>query len=284
MASSPPEQPNFRDLILQGVAENSVPTLVQGLSLIPENLARNPSRLHSLHCRALREATENGCADALSHLLESLPVSVAEVPPEAIVTCESPAVWQVLLDHGWDINQSVGIAVSEGVTLLQMNVASPDRVRWLLEHGAHVPQELPQNCHNPCILDSAARAGSIETFELLRERGAKLGWRTLHLAAEAVKMGMVRHLVEERGLEVNSMDHPPGQAPGNHYGTPLNYASQAAGSEGVRETVKFLLDKGADPYLMDVHKQRDAWGWARLRDNDTVLHMLDEWEDGQNKG
>ena len=60
---------------------------------------------------------------------------------------------------------------------------------------------------------------------------------------EAQNMEMVRFLVGEIGCDVNGMDVPEGLMPGNHFGTPLNYAAHAGGGEGV---VKYLLDVSLD--------------------------------------
>lgn len=52
-------------------------------------------------------------------------------------------------------------------------------------------------------------------------------------------MEMVQFLVEEVGCDVNGTDVPEGLMPGNHFGTPLNYAAHTGGGEGV---VRYLLD------------------------------------------
>ena len=99
--------------------------------------------------------------------------------------------------------------------------------------------------HTP-LLDYVARSSSAENlavFKLLLAHGAKLGRRTLHLAAAAAtdeKMALVRFLVEELGCDVNGMDVPEGEKYGNHYGTPVNYV--AHGSGGGETVVRYLLE------------------------------------------
>ena len=62
-------------------------------------------------------------------------------------------------------------------------------------------------------------------------------------------MALVKHLVNELGLDANAMDcegHWP-----NHWGTPLSYTCHS-GDDG--EVVRFQLDRGADPSI------KDCWG------------------------
>lgn len=124
---------------------------------------------------------------------------------------------------------------------------------WFLSHGAHVTFPGPDVRGNPPLLEVVARRGAVTTFKSLREHNAPLGLRCLHSAAEsaafaardahsekeAQRMEMVRFLVEEIGCNVNGIDVPEGLMPGNHFGTPLNYAAHTGGGEGV---VRYLLD------------------------------------------
>jgi hypothetical protein len=75
------------------------------------------------------------------------------------------------------------------------------------------------------------------------------------------RMAMVRHLVEDLGLDVNGPDQPPNQRPlPMRRGTPLCYVADSeviCYSEGIsseekfvldtRELTWYLLDHGADP-------------------------------------
>ena len=94
-------------------------------------------------------------------------------------------------------------------------------------------------------------------FKLLLDHGAKLGRRTLHMAACSAAAGganrveirernmeLVRYLVEEMGCDVNGMDVPDGERYGNHYGTPINYVAHGSGdgSGGEETVVRYLLE------------------------------------------
>ena len=95
------------------------------------------------------------------------------------------------------------------------------------------------------MLDIVGSGGTISTFKLLMEKGAKLGPRTLHLAVQSASSGksermeMVRFLVEDMGCDVNAMDKPADKRYSAYYGTPLNYAAYAGGAI---EVVKYLLE------------------------------------------
>ena len=77
------------------------------------------------------------------------------------------------------------------------------------------------------------------------EHGAKLGRRTLHLAAASASSGnpkrmeMVRFLVEEMGCDVNEMDMPEDKRYPLYHGTPINYAAH---SGGTGEAVKYFIE------------------------------------------
>ncbi|KFX90798.1 hypothetical protein O988_08025, partial [Pseudogymnoascus sp. VKM F-3808] len=118
------------------------------------------------------------------------------------------------------------------------------------------------------ILEKVAAWGSIETFELLRSKGAPLGWRPLHLAVEMVtyfrpsymdddekhagRMALVRHLIDVVGLDMNVPDQPAGsEVLPLRFGTPICYVAGSARRQGrvrdSKELTWLLLDRGADP-------------------------------------
>lgn len=118
-------------------------------------------------------------------------------------------------------------------------------LHWCLDHGARVDYSYSFPDQIQPLLDIVGRGGTVSTFKLLMEQGAKLGPRTLHLAVQHASSGkfegmeMVRFLVEESGCEVNEMDMPADKQYGGYFGTPLNYAGHAGGAV---EVVKYLLE------------------------------------------
>lgn len=137
---------------------------------------------------------------------------------------------------------------------------------------------MPEDVYQSCLLESAASHVSVDTFKILQDKGAPLGTRTLHFAASGGKSDMVRYLVEEVKCNVNAMDCPPGLKPGNFNGTPLNYAVKGPQDERQLGCVRLLLEKGADPRLKDVWGVGDAWKWAELEKNESVIRILNEWK------
>ena len=149
----------------------------------------------------------------------------------------SHEVLEILIAHGWDVNTQGPRHTSW--PLLWQVVRYPEVVTWCLNHGASVdiPDDPPRvntdgtysrtDLPRPPILGMAASSGTVETFELLRSRGAPLDPRTLHLAVERAalhaprgasdrsapytrRMVMVRHLVDVAELDVNAVERQIG--------------------------------------------------------------------------
>jgi hypothetical protein len=189
-----------------------------------------------------------------------------------------------LLHHGWNINYRG--PHWDPMPFMWHIVEHGDMVTWCLEHGASVV--IVKNGHAyhhgacPEILEKAIQYATVVTFELLRSKGAPLGWRPLHLAVqEAVqdsrkigadgdgndekinedrarltrrylgRMAMVRHLVDAVGVDVNALDRPDGRRTQDYIaGNPLCYVASYDGygyEFDIRELVWFLLNRGADP-------------------------------------
>jgi hypothetical protein len=101
----------------------------------------------------------------------------------------SQEILEILVAHGWDINTQ-GPNKNTSWPVLWNVVEYPDLVRWCLDHGARVdildnPPQGKDGVQSRTglpplpILGMAASSGSIETFELLRAKGARLDPRTL---------------------------------------------------------------------------------------------------------
>lgn len=138
-------------------------------------------------------------------------------------------------------------------------------MRWCLAHGASVldPPDLNPFC-TPPLLEEAASKASLETFKLLRQKGAKLTRRVLHRAVEMAahasgdevgeRMALVKYLVEEEGCDINALDVEEGKQYPNHWGTPMAYAvhiSHGGKAESGREVVRYLLEVSHRACLSD---------------------------------
>ena len=142
-------------------------------------------------------------------------------------------------------------------------------IRYLLERGAN-PSFGPEKytpdtesmpvLNSGSILNKAASVCSLEVFALLLSHGSKLsdeGAIPLHYAAghppsQTFRIPMLKYLVDELGLDVNSVDDAIAFSTDGRgqMGTPLHYAIEC----GHVEEVKWLLSRGADPDL------KPSWG------------------------
>ncbi|KFX87259.1 hypothetical protein V490_08379 [Pseudogymnoascus sp. VKM F-3557] len=195
-------------------------------------------------------------------------VSVVPRWPSSVVGASKETL-EFLLAHGWDINAR-GNSPSDKKPFMWLVTSDFNMVKWCLEHGASVHPRGQEPFRDgvtktkdrhecPQILEVVAACGSIATFDLLRSKGAPLGWRPLHRAVEiaayladdvknAERMAMVRYLLDVVGLDVNAPDQPVGsKILPMHCGTPICYISDTMVDRHNQELNWLLLDRGADP-------------------------------------
>lgn len=102
---------------------------------------------------------------------------------------------EFLLAQGWDINAR-GDSSNDKQPFMWLVATDFNMVKWCLEHGASVHPQGQEpfrdgvtktKDRHECqqILEVVAACGSIATFDLLRSKGAPLGWRPLHVAVES---------------------------------------------------------------------------------------------------
>lgn len=230
-----------------------------------------PNPVVKIFERGLMSALRNQAPRVLSYLLDH-GASVNWVLPWMIgsnLEPEKPSleVLEILVAHGWDIN-SRGPDCTDWPLLWRVT-GYHDLVEWCLDHGAsvYIPCDTPPTDahgvsrvpHRP-LLEVAAAAGTVATFELLRDKGAPLTRRTLHEAVKYAticapshqsvhdtlferRMDMVRHIVDVLGIDVNAEEWWPGEVGG----TPMCFvANFKASSKDTRKLIWFLLDHGAD--------------------------------------
>ena len=237
--------------------------------------------LTSFYNDASGKAIQNSAIAILNNLIERGVGVTPRWPMEAWGA--SKETLELLLAQGWDINGQ-GRSPNDREPFMWTVAKDYDLVKWCLEHGASVyprGQEpfrdgVTTKPSGRClqILEKVARWGSIATFELLRSKGAPLGWRSLHLAVETAtygrseevtdfinhdeRMAMVHYLLDVVGLNVNAPDQPVGSGVlPKHLGTPICYIPGSAMLErDTRELTWLLLDRGADPTpALDIAKR-----------------------------
>lgn len=289
---APPPRPGR--LVLQACQTDDTSLIAQALTLA--SLPTAHDSLDSILTQAVNNAIRRNATSVLTYVL----THGGSVPHTSFLSVENPSTstLEILLSHGWDINAR---ALGEKAFLWNAVLVSDELVAWCLDHGASpIPKDLHLESEEeklkdsfgcPAILESAARNSTLKTFKLLHSKGAPLGRRTLHFAAAsafktmeteeasfAERIGIVKHQVEDLGLEPNALDQPKGYSWGNHWGTPLCYvAKELSPRWDCEEVVKYLLEKGADPEMV-----MDPGGWsavelARQGGNERLLKIFDYW-------
>ena len=254
-------------MITDGVRNCSTTEISRALqldrSLLPFALSSAVRKGSVLLTRYLL-VTESALANTLT------PINVA---PEASVE-----LLDLIVSAGWDLNKRS--LRGKGGRLLDMVAFDEGLVKWCLEHGAQVSDgaENEDAFTFPPLTESVAALGTVSIFKLICAKGARIGQRTLHRAAESAaeydtppRMALLRFLVEEVRLDVNRMD-TDGQMP-DHWGTPIAYAAKAKSGENV---VRYLLAKGADPRVKDCWGIHDALSLAEGYENEKVAQVLRE--------
>ena len=173
---------------------------------------------------------------------------------------------KLVVQHGVDVNRP---SLRSGRTAYQEALRAGNHAiaEYLLEHGAHEigldrVEEFAIAClegrrdevrrrltKDPALMDLLGHHGRIEL---------------LHRAVEAKRPEAVR-LIVELGVEVNGM------VPGT--GLDRSALHNAAGWGGV-ETVKLLIELGADPSLRDLAYNATPLGWALHCSNREVIEYL----------
>ncbi|KAL2672625.1 hypothetical protein Neosp_013338 [[Neocosmospora] mangrovei] len=312
MSSRHQRPPNPRDILDEAIENNSVSHLAEALQIAKSNPPRNSSYEKFLDS-ALSACVEDGKLDLVKYLLEHESVPLTSLSPTKLWSKFSIPLVELLIARGWDINQQSPRGPTDRCRrLVDLACHDQDIITWLVDHGARVdggeyeyeifPQPAP-------LLETCALQGSVSTFKYLQERGARLGRRTLHLAAGAAaafgadpkveddgtvddagstgskeaerkraKLEMVRFLVEEVKLDVNAMDTDiPHHA--RHLGTPICYAASKSNGEAV---VRWLLEKGADPNIRNM-EGADAEYVAKDHGCEKPLAVLKEWKAAKGK-
>ncbi|OCK77452.1 hypothetical protein K432DRAFT_247397, partial [Lepidopterella palustris CBS 459.81] len=291
---------------------DDVSLLIQALSIASSPDSRES--VEELLSQAIRVSIRRNAKDVLTYALDH----GAKVPARSGLVLDDPQIQtlDILVAHGWDINaRHCGDQPFLWKAVLH---GDGDLITWCLDHGSTtVPKDLGLDSDDewrqdmnacPPLLEIAASQCTVATFELLRSRGAQLGYRALHKAASAAidhgnggegrpdmldkdraklhseRIAMVVHLVDTVGLAPNALDQPNGWVLGNHWGTPLCYVAHNNPNWDCSDVVTFLLRKGADPWRatepdrstgIPAHTAVDV---AKRSNYQQFLSIVDEWK------
>lgn len=276
-------------LVANGCIRNSLEDVRHGINWAAET---SPEVLTEALKRGISGAFQAENEEIVMYLVTEANVPMEEINPYQLSIIQSLSLWEAVVQRGWDINQRTK---SHGGLCLRLRLIDfvcykGDLVEWLLDHGATVDDGEKDTVKCPPLLQSEAARGLVSIYKRLQELGAPHGKRELHLAVERASgprpyMEMVRFLVDEIGRDVNELD-------GDEYfndrdsaisvGPPLWWAVQK--SEGGEEVVRFLLERGADPYLVGANPDlpgHDLFTIAERQGNEGALAVLQEWKDGK---
>ncbi|RMZ77450.1 hypothetical protein DV738_g4434, partial [Chaetothyriales sp. CBS 135597] len=161
---------------------------------------------------------------------------------------KSYELMEILLTHGWDINDPLGPSIPPALCMV---LNDRQMIEWFLSHGADV--------NAPCKLGItpltiAVEVASLDVLHLLFDYGGSVKYgELLHVAASYRRdpdCTAVLQLLLDHGAEINHLKYRD-----NYYcflrwevsgvGTPLDDAA-ASGNE---VAVRYLLDQGANPRI-----------------------------------
>ncbi|KAH8680432.1 hypothetical protein BGZ61DRAFT_359088 [Ilyonectria robusta] len=194
-----------RRMINEAIKDNSLPQLITALEIVKANPLSN-NYLEQLLPSVLGQCIRHGSVDLVRYLLEHEKAPMTFVSPLAISGNPSIALLELLLTHGWDINQAEDLGpLGQNRKLIDFVCNDGQLIRWLVQHGARVtdgevdnyelfPQPAP-------LLETCAVRGSVASFRYLQAKGALLGKRTLHRAVgEASAFGTNPFIDAQEGL------------------------------------------------------------------------------------
>lgn len=187
----------------------------------------------------------------------------------------SPAIFQVLVDHGFNLNahdtelfgDALSIAVSDG---------HYDLAEWLLEHGHRVTPE-GSYYRQPLVDTVSGDHVSIQMLKLLLDHGIDPKGDGAAVAAadegnfEGLKLLLDYGVdVEERDMYWYPFDNDRDE-PSESRGTALYRACR----QGHLDYIKLLLDRGANPQAKD-DGGTSCMAIAKLRGHHDVVKLLQE--------
>lgn len=230
---------------------------------------------------ALVNAVRKGSVSLTEYLLTTEHAPLNILTPIDVGTEPSLELLKVVVAAGWDLNQRFnpeGCVMSR--RLVELVCWDEDMIKWCLENGAQVSDgaEDGDSLGCPPLTEFFAGSSTVSSFKLIRANRARIGRKTLHMAANGAvtcgpafkpeRMAMVKYLVEEERLNVNRLDTDERLA--NHFGTPIAYAAKAKRGTAV---IRYLLANGADPRVKDC-RGYDALTHAESNSNAGVGRAL----------
>jgi ankyrin repeat protein len=197
----------------------------------------------------------------------------------------SPTIFQILLNHGFDLNahesESHGDALACAIMCSNYNFA-----KWLLEHGHRPTPDDP--IHGPSAISwtICENGTDQEMLKLLLDYGHDLEHSGAGVAAGNEGNVEVLRLLLDRGLNIEDRDvswYPLDEDGDEPYGLEATALYRAC-RHGHVECVELLLERGADPRAknsegtscLDIARQRGHKDVVRLLEESRLLNSTKE--------
>ncbi|PGH07993.1 hypothetical protein GX51_01433 [Blastomyces parvus] len=207
-----------------------------------------PGETSSLQ-NAVVAAAKNQHVPVVAYLL-SLGVPISHMLIKGVIDGGSTELFQVLLEHGWDINAQY----EEGRSSLMLCLGNESLVNWHLEHGADTSL---RNTYRYNVLEIAALSGDLPMVKRLIEHGmdprnsraliAATGKGSYQMGCHLPsgnRLSLMEYLLDVHGVGINAVEEPYRRF--DHVQCERGTVLHAAIEAGCPVQVEFLLRRGVD--------------------------------------
>lgn len=219
----------------------------------------------------LQKAAEKSHATVLAFLLDSNPKIATDSHLASSAAWGGMEVYKFLLSKNPDIINWNFDHFGDAV-IIAVKTQNIPFLRFLLDNGADPGRSLTESGRfiRSLAVEVAVLQSTEEIVRILVSHGAVLAQtEALQLAAALGRLGMIRCLLDE-GADVNGMLDPD-----SAFGDPTDgSALHSAANGGHYDTVKFLLERGADSGLQDTAGQT-ALVRAQSKNHKEIVRMLE---------
>ncbi|KAF1958274.1 ankyrin [Byssothecium circinans] len=192
------------------------------------------------------------------------------------VTGASLTIFQILIDHGFDLNDHENELHGDALACAVMN-GHYNFAKWLLEHGHRSTPDDPYHGPSAISWTICGESADQEMLKLLLDHGHDLENSGAGVAAADEGNVEALRLLLDRGLNIEDRDmswYPfdeDGDEPYESQGTALYRACR----QGNVECVELLLERGADPLAKDF-EGTSCLDIARQRGHEDVVWLLED--------
>ncbi|KAJ8113538.1 hypothetical protein OPT61_g4349 [Boeremia exigua] len=213
------------------------------------NLALNDIAIHA--AKAKRPQILEWC---YAQGWKTLPESLNDDFYVAAMCSSSTDIFQVLLNHGWEINKHKTETLGDALSSAAM-YGEYDFAKWLLEHGHEVNPCEPMHGGCSIIATLVGYHASTDMLRLLLDHGFKLdGYGAAAAAADEGNVEGLKLLLAHGGFDIDerNMLWYPFDDDVDELEDSEGSALYRACRQGHLKCAELLLDHGADPSATDI--------------------------------